>query len=614
MSQENLVRITQALTELIKTKEKPTDLDLLKLQRQYLKADTAKQPFFTKAEILEYVKKCHLTTTKCLKNGSEEIKQIQSSENEENRLYERLVEFLKVKPIRTQSGIASVTVLTKPWACPGKCIFCPADVRMPKSYLASEPGAQRAELNFFDPYLQVMNRLKTLAAMGHNLEKIELIILGGSWDSYPLPYQIWFMKRLFEALNDFGQQDQSQTVMTFYQEVNQQMAEQAELFLSNNPQENAVNWQSWQQKIDQGQLTYNQLIEQCYLKTNREKLLAQVEQATWEDLEKQQKRNETSKQRNVGLVIETRPDLITKTSLTKLRRLGCTKIQMGVQSVNDEVLRLNQRGTTRVQIAQSFALLRQFGYKIHVHFMANLYGSDVEQDIKDYQELVTLPEFLPDEIKLYPCSLLPSAPLMDYYKKGQWQPYNHEQLLRVLTENVKATPSYMRITRMIRDISATEIVVGNKKTNFRQLVEQELQRQSYQIQEIRSREIKGQKIELKDLNLQEIVYQTSISQEYFLQWVTDNNQIAGFLRLSLPNNSKTAMIREVHVYGVVSNLGEKGNSQHLGLGTKLVKRAEILAKTHDCEAMRVISAVGTRKYYEKLGFEREELYQIKWLK
>ncbi len=496
---------------------------------------------------------------------------------------------------------------------------------MPKSYLANEPGAQRAELNFFDPYLQVMNRLQALKAMGHNLSKVEIIILGGTWESYPLDYRLWFVTQVFQALNDFSLNlDQSQTISQRYHQLNEQLKKQQEIYLSNQPTENEKNWQSWQNKVDQGKITYNDLVNQCYLKNTREVKLKQWQKATWEQLTQQQDINQSAKTRNVGLVMETRPDLINEQSLTTLRRMGATKVQIGVQSVNDQILQMNKRGIDSEGIALAFAWLRIFGFKIHAHFMANLYGADVSKDIEDYHRFVTHEDYLPDEIKLYPCSLLQSAPLFDYYQKKLWRPYTQEQLLQVLTHNLQSTPEFIRITRMIRDFSAHDIIDGNKKTNFRQLVENELSKNKIIVKEIRQREIKNQAIQAADLILKEIHYQTSVSDEYFLQMVTPENKIAGFLRLSLPkkntrwqaindylgSKAKAAMIREVHVYGVVSSLGEKGQSQHLGLGKKLIAQAKKIAQAHGWQQLRVISAIGLQLYYEKLGFSSNGLYQI----
>ena len=206
------------------------------------------------------------------------------------KIAKELEKLLQVKPVRTQSGVATVTVLTKPWPCPGQCIFCPSEARMPKSYLANEPGAQRAEHNYFDPFLQVTSRLQNLKQMGHDLSKVELIVLGGTWDNYPLAYRIWFVKRMFDALNNFGQSEEEvQEIMTFYEEVNQQLKAKNILTLTNKAAENEANWAQWQKKLDRQEISYNQMVKECYVDNEREKLWSARQQATWIELETAQK-------------------------------------------------------------------------------------------------------------------------------------------------------------------------------------------------------------------------------------------------------------------------------------------------------------------------------------
>jgi len=342
-----------------------------------------------------------------------------------------------------------------------------------------------------------------------------------------------------------------------------------------------------------------------------------------------QKENAGARSRCVGLVIETRPDLITPSGARKYRLLGCTKIQLGIQSVDEKILAANGRAVSRAQITKALAVLRLFGFKLHTHFMCNLIGSYVERDIADFREFVTSEQFLPDEIKLYPCALIANAPLKFVFEQGGWRPYSGEELLQVLVADMKAVPRYVRISRMIRDFSADDIMVGNKKTNFRQLVDQELARQNVRSLDIRSREIRGDSIHDGDLRLHELAYVTSVSREYFLEWVTPDDKIVGFLRLSIPDpakardflppsddtwnliNEHSAMIREVHVYGLTSRLGEHTRTQHLGLGKKLIARAEAIARENGRGVLRVISSVGTREYYGRLGFVQEGVYQVK---
>ncbi len=513
---------------------------------------------------------------------------------------------IKMKPTRTQSGITPVTVLTKPFPCPGQCIFCPSDTKMPKSYLASEPGAQRALRNQFDPYMQTYDRLRAFNNIGHSTDKIELIILGGTWSYYPENYQVWFIKRCFEAMNDFAEGIDKTSEIDY-----QGLDEKAEIAIQKTG--DLIN-------KTRGKIHYNQLI----LKINSEIAEEQrkAEQSSWEELFKQHEKNVTSKVKCVGLVVETRPDNISPEEVTRIRKLGATKIQMGWQSLNDDVLEKNHRGHDVAATIRAVALTRVAGFKIHAHWMPNLYGSDVEKDILDYQKIFNDNNFKPDELKIYPTSLLDSAELFDYYKKGLWKSYSFEDLKKVLIYVVGHTPQYCRLTRVIRDIPSDEIVTGNKITNLRELIEKEADNLGLIRNDIRSREIKQQKITKDDLHLNIVEYETSNTFEKFLQYVTEDNKIAGFLRLSFPKNKKhnfiseldnCAMIREIHVYGVAVSIGKtkEGRAQHLGLGKKLIKKAEELSKEAGFEKLAVISAIGTRDYYKKRGFEMGELYQIK---
>ncbi len=433
---------------------------------------------------------------------------------------------LIAKPIRTLSGVVPVTVLTKPYPCPGRCLYCPNDPIMPKSYLRSEPGGQRAVANEFDPFRQVSSRLKTYQANNHPTDKVELIVLGGTWSAYPKTYQTWFIKRCFEALN------------------------------------------------------------------NRSSV----------SLKAAQKINETAKTRCVGLSLETRPDWITAKELINFRRLGCTKVQIGIQSLNNQILRLNQRGHTVAAAKKAIKLLRQFSFKIQAHWMANLYGATLQTDIADFKKLFSDKNFRPDELKIYPCALIETAPLFKYYQKKLWRPYSQAELTDLLVKILPLVPQYCRVSRMIRDFSSADIVIGNKQSNLRQIVEAKA---GQKIKEIRYREIRNQPA--GKLTLKIITYETSIGQEKFLQFVTSNNQICAFLRLGLPDKKSTAMIRELHVYGQSLEIGAKGKSQHLGLGSRLLKKAIKLAAGY--QQLSVISAIGTKEYYRRRGFTDSLLYQ-----
>ena len=532
---------------------------------------------------------------------------------------EQLLQQLRMKPTRTQSGVAPITVLTKPYPCPGTCIFCPNDIRMPKSYLASEPGAQRAERNYFDPYLQTYNRLQALHNIGHQVNKAEIIILGGTWSYYPKAYQIWFVKECFRALNDFGQQDDRQKIEDRYLEMNRQLVGARHYAQQSNPESNKQALES--HKIDGDRLdkSYNQKVSELYVAPERLGGFDKYQSSGWIELEMQQKINESAVVKNVGLVIETRPDTISEAEVIRIRRLGCTKAQIGFQSLQDEVLKLNKRGHNVAATRTAVQLLRQAGFKIHAHWMANLYGSDVEKDKKDYLTLFADPDFKPDELKIYPCSLIQSAELMQYYRKGLWQPYSYQELLDIVTFAFKSTPEYCRLTRVIRDIPSTDIITGNKLTNFRQIAEQSLEKAGKQSKDIRAREIRGKTVTEADLKLTVTNYSTSTTEEKFLQFVTkDDQSLVGFLRLSLPKQKgfiaeleSTAMIREIHVYGNLVKPGDKdaGRAQHIGLGKQLIEKAKSLAAAAGFKKLAVISAIGTRQYYRDRGFTDGQLYQ-----
>lgn len=453
-----------------------------------------------------------------------------------------MVIHFQMKPTRSQAGVTVVTVLTKPYPCPGKCIFCPTDYRMPKSYLHDEPGAMRAERHAFDPYEQTANRIQALENIGHPADKIELLILGGTWSSYRRDYQEWFVKRCLDAINE-------------------------------------------------------------------------VEAET---LAEAQAINAVGERRNVGLVVETRPDHITPNELRWFRYLGVTKVQIGLQSLDDRVLALNNRGETTAEFREAIRLLRLAGFKIHAHWMPNLLGATVESDIEDFGRLWSDPGLRPDELKIYPCMLLENAELYEYWQRGEYRPYTEEEVVEILVACKAQVPPYVRINRVIRDIPTTNVVEGFKKANLRQIAQQRMKRRGLRCRCIRCREIRRRQLDAADLSLKIESYETAASTEHFLSFETEEH-IAGFLRLSLPYPDAVlpieelaghAMIREVHVYGPALPLGEEsqGEAQHMGLGSQLVEKAKEMARAAGYGRMAVISAIGTREYYARHGFELDGLY------
>jgi elongator complex protein 3 len=464
---------------------------------------------------------------------------------------------ITMKPMRTQSGVAPVTVLTAPAGCPGKCIFCPDDWRMPKSYIYDEPGCQRAERDGFDPFKQTLGRIHAFESIGHAADKVELLILGGTWSAYGRDYREWFIQRCFDAMNAAG--DPAYTGSASLAEA--------------------------------------------------------------------QTHNVSAAHRNVGLVIETRPDWVTPDEIRHLRKLGVTKVQIGVQSLDDEILALNKRGHDVAAVRQALGLLRTAGFKLHLHWMPNLLGATPEKDRADFARFFADPAIRPDELKIYPCSLIAGTELYDLWRQGEYQPYSLEELVGLLADVKPAIPPYTRVNRLFRDIPAHHIEAGVKTSNLRQLVQEELARRGQSCGCIRCHEIKQRQVQADELELRRFTYETDLTREHFLYFATHAQSpqpglIAGFLRLSLPLGSNvgsraflaeiagSAMIREVHVYGPALNLGaeSEGQPQHAGLGTRLLDEARRISRAAGFRRVSVIAATGTRGYYAARGFEQGDLY------
>ncbi|HXV37832.1 MAG TPA: tRNA uridine(34) 5-carboxymethylaminomethyl modification radical SAM/GNAT enzyme Elp3, partial [Myxococcota bacterium] len=460
---------------------------------------------------------------------------------------------------------------------------------------------QRAEDNRFDPYLQTWNRLHAYRSTGHPVEKVELIVLGGTWSFHPEAYQVWFAKRCFDALNDFGSG------------VDGRAAAGAAPALGRRAG----------RALHDPERSYNRSVVAQLREAHGSRLLHASERAAWGALEDAQRANETAACRNVGLSFETRPDQVSAEEIRRLRRLGATKLQLGLQSLSDRVLALNRRGCSVEASRRALRLLRGAGFKLQAHWMPNLLGSSAADDADDFERLFADPDFRPDELKLYPCSLIESAELMRYYERGAWRPYAHEELVELLAHCLERTPRYCRLTRVIRDFSSHDIAAGNRVANLREVAERRLRDRGGACCDIRSREIRGARVSLDALNLREMAYRTSIGEEHFLEFATADDRLAAFLRLSLPSAPlpepelrASALIREVHVYGDSLGLGrrESGRAQHAGLGRRLIERAAQLAREAGFHHLAVISAVGTRAYYRELGFADGSRYQHRTLR
>ncbi|MCH4184195.1 MAG: tRNA uridine(34) 5-carboxymethylaminomethyl modification radical SAM/GNAT enzyme Elp3 [Eggerthellaceae bacterium] len=533
------------------------------------------------------------------------------------QLEQRLMQAVRVKPSRTASGVATITVLTKPWKCSSNCLYCPNDLMMPKSYLSDEPACQRAQRNCFDPFLQAAARIHTLTQMGHVTDRIELIILGGTWTDYPKNYQLWFVSELLRALTLFDDQD------TFSAEVTRRRAFYDKVGFDGSRSQAQQFVEPWQSRVNNGACSYNHAWDNLYGKSALWESIAQMQTCSVDNLDRWQETNAQGTHRVVGIAIETRPDGITPAALQTLKRVGCTKVQIGIQSLNPQVLTMNDRRLDIPSIRTAFSLLRLYGFKVHAHFMVNLYGTNPTADKADYLKLVTNTSFIPDEIKLYPCVLVAGTKLNKHFADKSWQPYSENELLDVLVADTLHTPPYIRISRMIRDISAHDIKAGNKKVNLRQMVEQKLDAPNQSVNEMRYREIGARSVNADQISYEVLQYETDATNEYFIQAITKEHRIVAFLRLSLPHetyvrnyagtlpvNTSEAMVRELHLYGRSPEPTEEARrAERFHIAQSLVAQAQDVAHSNGYTRLNVMCSIGMRSYYDALGFTGRGAYQ-----
>ncbi len=475
---------------------------------------------------------------------------------------------------RTISGVTPITVLTKPYKCPGQCIYCPHEINMPVSYLSNEPAAQRAKGLKFNPYKQVQYRIKALEANGHVVDKIELLVLGGSWNAYSRHYQNWFIARCFQAANDY----------------------------SNKKTKERKNKKT--------------------------------------SLEKELKRNEKAKYRIIGETLETRPDLLNQKKIMAMREQGCTRIQLGVQHTDDKILKKVKRGHSQTEIIQATKLCKQTGIKVDYHLMPDLPFSTPAKDLKMFQKIFSNPDYQPDQIKIYPCVVTKEAkPLYKLFIEKKYTPYTKKQLLNLLIKiKSQIIPYYIRINRLIRDIPSESILGGNKITNLRQIVQQKMKEKKLHCKCIRCREIKKQQVKLSDAKLFIQKYSASEGQEYFISYENSSSRLEkgggdkertklyAFLRLRfnnhpeknfIPELKNCSLVREIHAYGKLVPHGKtksKSSAQHMGFGKKLMLEAEKISLANGYAKIAVISGIGVREYYRKLGYKLEGTYMVKTLR
>lgn len=496
---------------------------------------------------------------------------------------QELKSLIQKRSVRTMSGVAPVTVLTKPFPCPGRCIYCPTDARMPKSYLPSQPAAQRAFRQRFNPYTQVFVRLKALRMTGHEVSKVELRIIGGSFSAYPRRYQTWFVKMCILAMNEFHKQVKK--------------ADRMEDIIERKIVKSVY-----------GEDEVNTVI------------IKSLENRRFDEAVKD---NEKGNVRCIGINVETRPDLIDEDEVRRLRFLGVTKVEMGVQTTDENVQRITKRGHTLKDVMSATRLLKDSGFKVGYHMMPNLPGATIESDKRMVGELFEGADFQPDYLKIYPCVVMPRTPLSIMFKNGSYKPYNDKALEDVIAEEMKSVPEWCRIDRVARDIPSNEIESGFRASNIRQILEKRLEEEGTPCRDIRNREVGGENVSLTNVKLVVREYEASGGVEIFLSYEDiENDKLIALLRLRFPSEPfiksirNSALIREVHVYGKQIPVGERAgnNKQHVGWGTKLMAEAEKRAKKLGYKKISVISGIGTREYYKKRGYSLSDTYMVKTLK
>ncbi len=448
-----------------------------------------------------------------------------------------LEKLLTRRPVRSLSGVSVIAVLTKDFGCPGRCIFCPSERGLPKSYLSNQPGAMRAVRNEFDPYKQVAERLTSLQACGHPAEKIELIILGGTWTALPRWYQTWFVRRCLQALNT-GTKSKSSS------------------------------------------------------------------------LEALQTANERAAHRLVGLTIETRPDWLSQSELRYQLNLGVTRVELGAQSLDDAVLRFTKRGHTAKETATAVQLLKDAGLKVGLHMMPDLPGTTASKDLAMFREIFKGQGYCPDQLKIYPCSVLAGTGLEKLWRAKKYHPYTDATLTKLVAEIKTLVPEWVRLSRIVRDIPASSIIAGCKLTNLRQI----LQNKKVKCRCIRCREIRGDKFDVKNIKLIERHYTASDGTEIFLSYEdTKQDRIIAFCRLRFCGSGPAAFIRELHSYGQELALTKRAKTtgQHQGYGRRLLEHAEQLAKKASARVIKIPAGIGVRPYYRKLGYRLVNPYMVK---
>jgi elongator complex protein 3 len=445
------------------------------------------------------------------------------------------------KASRTISGVTPVAVMAKPFPCPGKCVYCPTSPEAPKSYTIESPAVLRARSCGFDARKQVEVRLKTLAEMGHAQDKVELIIMGGTFLSYPQDYQYRFIKDCYDALND----------------------------------RHSIS------------------------------------------LDEARELNENAERRCVGLCIETRPDFCGEEEIKSMLDFGTTRVELGVQTLDDEVHRLTKRGHGVAEVISATRLLRDYGFKVYYHWMPGLPGSTPEHDLELSRQLFEDERFRPDGLKLYPTLVVRGSELENWYRDSRYLPYGDNEIIDLLIAIKTSIPKYVRIPRLMRDIPSKFIIAGSRDLALRGTIRKKMRQAGLRCSCIRCREY-GHRLRdgwaIGEPLLIRMDYETWGGREVFLSYEDDNETLFGLLRLRM--NGEKAVIRELHIFGSEVSLGERLEqaAQHHGLGESLLREAERIAgEEFRADRLSVLSGIGAREYYRSLGYDLEGAYMVKAL-
>ena len=472
----------------------------------------------------------------------------------------KLLEVLRRKTTRTISGVTVIAVMTKPQPCPQPepCAYCPGGPThgVPQSYTGHEPAAMRGSQNSYDPYLQVKSRIGQLTAIGHRVDKVELIVMGGTFPATPLEYRTRFIQRCLDAMTA--------------------------------------------------------------------KASASLEEA--------KAHAESSKIRNVGITVETRPDWCKEPHVDDMLDMGVTRVEIGVQNPDDEIYRLAGRTHTTADVREATRVAKDAGLKIVYHLMPGMPGSNPAKDLDAFKRVFTDPVFKPDMIKIYPCLVIAGTKAYDWYREGVYKPYSTEEAANLIAEVKKTLPPWVRVMRVQRDIPAGLIVAGVDKSNLRQLVQQKLAEQNDRCACIRCREVGHRTAvdnvtpNLDNIKISTTRYRASEGKEIFISAEDpENNVLIGYLRLRIPSAkahrieikaATSAIVRELHVYGPLVPVGKHSAQawQHKGYGSILLSEAERVAQEdYDSKKLLVISALGTKQYYMRFGYERDGVYVSKRL-